>query len=126
MLTHARQVRALAAASTESAARVAPAIVRLQMLAALREAWALRWPGLALGPATPDRGTCTAGGRSSGHQSHHANDLATFSFSDCVKERRALGIAYPFYRFHAISSLSEEIGENLATAPACLQKHSLN
>jgi hypothetical protein len=43
-------VRALAAASTESAARVGPAIVRLQMLAAVREAWALRWPALALGP----------------------------------------------------------------------------
>ena len=63
MLSHARQVRALAAASTESAARVAPAIVRLQMLAALREAWALRWPGLALGPATPDRGAHAAGGK---------------------------------------------------------------
>ena len=76
----ARQVRALAAASTESAARVAPAIVRLQMLAALREAWGLRWPGLALGPATPDRGALTAGGRSPGHQSHNTNDLAISSF----------------------------------------------
>ncbi|KAK9825683.1 hypothetical protein WJX81_003257 [Elliptochloris bilobata] len=54
-------VRALAAASTESAARVAPAIVRLQMLVALREAWALRWPGLALGLATPDRGSSFSG-----------------------------------------------------------------
>lgn len=43
-------MRNLAAASTESAARVGPAIVRLQMLAAVREAWALRWPTLALGP----------------------------------------------------------------------------
>ena len=41
---------------------MAPAIVRLQMLAALREAWALRWPGLALGPATPDRGARPPGG----------------------------------------------------------------
>lgn len=57
----AGQVRVLAAASTESAARVGPAIVRLQMLTALREAWALRWPGLALGPAAPDRAGGSAG-----------------------------------------------------------------
>lgn len=50
ILLVARKVRGLAAASTESAARVAPAVVRLQMLAAVREAWALRWPALALGP----------------------------------------------------------------------------
>ena len=54
---------------------MAPAIVRLQMLAALREAWALRWPGLALGPATPDRSALTAGGRCSGNPWGHVRGM---------------------------------------------------
>ena len=39
--------------SLESASAVNPAIVRLQMLRSVAEAWQLRWPALSLGPRSP-------------------------------------------------------------------------
>jgi len=43
----------LAGLSLESASAVNPALVRLQMVRALAEAWQLRWPALALAPRSP-------------------------------------------------------------------------
>ena len=43
----------LAGSSLESAFAVNPAVVRLQMVRALAEAWQLRWPAVPLSPCNP-------------------------------------------------------------------------
>lgn len=69
LLFDARQnaVRTLATVSTESVSNVNPAILQLQQLQCLQEAWNFRWPSLSLSlPPSPTQvrahPCCHAGG----------------------------------------------------------------
>ncbi len=68
LLFEARQecVRSLASVSTESVSSVNPAILQLQQLQCVQEAWAFRWPNLSLA-SPPSPGLVSSASSLSGH-----------------------------------------------------------